>query len=121
VEPTKPEPNAPSGDAASLKAWDEFWLAATPRIFEWLRWAITLAAIQFVANRTRSPWAYIVLVVGYMALLNYYWAFFGKFRLGITGSSRAGRSVWAALVVGLGYGTYWFIKLLIGAIASAQP
>lgn len=121
MEPTKPESGNPSSDAAALKAWDEFWLAATPRIFEWLRWAITLAAIQFVANRTHSPWAYTVLVLGYMALLNYYWAFFGQFRMGVSRATKAGRWAWAAVVAGLGYGTYWFIKLLISAIASAQP
>lgn len=121
MEHPKSESNTQSDETASLKAWDEFWLASTPRIFEWLRWAITLAAIQFVANRTRSPWAYVVLIVGYVALLNYYWAFFGKLQMGISMTSKAGRWVWAALVVGLGYGTYWFIKLLVGAIASTQP
>ena len=121
MEPLKSESNTRSDASTPLKAWDEFWLAATPRIFEWLRWAITLAAIQFVANRTRSPWAYVVLIVGYVALLNYYWAFFGKFQMGISTKSKAGRGVWAALVVGLGYGTYWFIKLLVGAIVISQP
>lgn len=120
MKPSKPEPNASINDSPGLEMWDAFWLTATPRIFEWMRWAITLAAIQFVANQTKSLWAYAVLIVGYIALLNYYWAFFGKFKMGITTTSRAGSLLWAALVVSLGYGTYWFIRLLVQAIAGAN-
>ncbi|CAH2030629.1 protein of unknown function [Trichlorobacter ammonificans] len=105
-------------------SWDTFWLNATPRIFDWLRWAITLAAIQFVATKTHSVVAYTLLAISFMAMFNYYIAFFWQIKfIGFSWpkTSNGQRILSGAISCVIGYATYSIIKLMVSAVVSSQP
>jgi hypothetical protein len=124
MEPLKVDLSAKKTEPEWLRAWDDFWLATTPKVFEWLRWAITLAAVQYIAKKTHSTAAYVVLMVGFIAMLNFYFAYFGRIRfVGFSWpASETGRRLVSTMAsVLLGCGTYWLIRLIVDAIVSAQP
>ncbi len=81
TEPTKVDLRARKTEAGWVAASDHFWLAATPKLFEWLRWAVMLAAVSYIARRSDSLVLKIFLGVCYGSLLVYYQAFFGQFEL----------------------------------------
>jgi len=51
--------------------FNKFWLAATPKIFEWIGWIAALGAIGFVHAKTKSTAALILLLVGYASFFFY--------------------------------------------------
>ena len=54
TEPTKVDLRAKKTEAGWVAASDRFLLAATPKLFEWLRWAVMLAAVGYIARRSDS-------------------------------------------------------------------
>ena len=59
---------------------DNFFIKATPKIFEWLSWVITLAALTFVQHKTKSTYVSVVLGVTYFFSVAYFFAYFYQFR-----------------------------------------
>lgn len=124
TEPTKVDLRARKTEAGWVAASDHFWLAATPKLFEWLRWAVMLAAVSYIARRSDSLVLKIFLGVCYGSLLVYYQAFFGQFEfenLPWLKSSRAQRVASIVLSALLGLGTYWLVRLSVDALVDAHP
>lgn len=63
-----------------LDSSDNFFIKATPKIFEWLSWVITLAALTFVQQKTKSTYVSVTLVVTYFFSISYFFAYFYQFR-----------------------------------------
>lgn len=106
-----------------LATSDRFWLAATPKLFEWLRWAVMIAAISFVARGSASWVLHTLVGVCYGSLLLYYLAYFSQFE--VQGfpwlkSRRAHRAASIALTSLLGAGTYAIVRLSVDALVAAQ-
>jgi len=59
----------------------DFFVAVTPKVFEWLRWTITLAAISYVATVSESIPLRIVLGVCSILFTLYLFVFFWKFEI----------------------------------------
>ena len=59
---------------------DKFFLEATPKVFEWLRWAITLAALTYVQRISNSKEILSVLYLTYAFVGYYFLAYFSKFK-----------------------------------------
>jgi hypothetical protein len=56
----------------------QFWLVATPKLFEWFGWIAALGATQYVYAKTKSPAVFGLLILGYFALLFYAYAIFSS-------------------------------------------
>jgi hypothetical protein len=67
-------------DPTDKKSLDQrfhsFWLASTPKLFEWFGWIAALGAIKFVHNKTQSLAVYLLLTCGYFVLAFYTQALF---------------------------------------------
>ena len=50
-EPSKIDIRAKKTEAQWIMVSDHFWLAVTPRLFEWLRWTVILAAVAQATTR----------------------------------------------------------------------
>lgn len=66
-----------------LTPWrmDSFWLVVTPKIFEWLRWTVTLAAVTYVQKKTGSVELNIFIILCYLCLWGYFNAYFYQIEL----------------------------------------
>ncbi len=123
TEPAKVDLRARKTEAGWVAASDRFWLAATPKLFEWLRWAVMLAAVSYIARRSERLALKILLGVCYGSLLIYYQAFFGQLEfenfpwLKSNRAQRVGSIVLSAL---LGLGTYWLTRLAVDALVEAH-
>ncbi len=58
---------------------DNFFLKATPKVYEWLSWVITLAALTYVQYKTNSTYISVVVVITYTLTYFYYIAHFYQF------------------------------------------
>ena len=78
-------------EAEWQRAIDRFWLALTPRWFEWLSWITILGVITFLAEKTNSSAMNLIKIISYIALFMYFQSFFFKFELeNIPGIQSAG-------------------------------
>jgi threonine/homoserine/homoserine lactone efflux protein len=59
---------------------DAFFLAVTPKVFEWLRWVITLAVLSVVQRKSNSFALSVLLGITYVLSILYFNAFFFQFR-----------------------------------------
>lgn len=59
---------------------DAFFLAATPKFYEWLSWVITLAAMSYVQHKSPSSPMYVLIGITYVLTFYYYIAFFRQFK-----------------------------------------
>lgn len=102
--------------------WDGFWMAAVPKVFEWLRWAVMLAAVKYVANTTEVGLLGVVVNVCFVTLFFYYQALFFQFRfegLPFVKGEKAQRVVSLTLSGALAYGTWLLVWLSVEALARA--
>ncbi len=58
------------------KAFDNFWLKATPLWFDWLKWVAILGGITFLSNTTNNYLLKIASNVSYLMLFFYLQSFF---------------------------------------------
>ena len=122
-EPSKIDIRAKKTEAQWIMVSDHFWLAVTPRLFEWLRWTVILAAVTYVARDSDSPTLKLFVGLCYGALLAYFQAFFFQFEfinLPWLKSKRSQRVASVVLAFILGLVTFWIVKLSIDALVSAQ-
>ena len=62
-----------------LETCDRFWLAAVPKMFEWIRWILALAALSYVAHKGPVPILKYIVGVANVFMMFYYFAYFAKF------------------------------------------
>lgn len=104
-------------------AHDRFWLAAVPKMYEWLRWAALLGAATYVFRQSDNLVLKALLAFLYGSLLFYYFAFFEQVNLRppLTFRNRwlqaAVSAAFSAMVV---LGTFKVVTLAADAIANAQ-
>ncbi len=65
-------------DAEWFETHDRFWLSATPRLFEWLRWIIVLSAVTYAERRTNSILLKSLSIVCYFFMLVSFQSFFAQ-------------------------------------------
>jgi len=124
TEPTKVDIRAKKSEAEWIKVQDRFWLAATPKIFEWLRWAVILAAVTYVSQKSDSPILTVLVGLCYGSMLLYFQAFFAQFEfenVPFVRSPSLQRTVSILLSALLAFGTYWLIRFSIDVLVANHP
>lgn len=123
-EEEMPEPTEVKlSDFHEQSTWDAFYLAATPKFFEWLRWAATLAALKYVQQKAHSSALGILIGVAGGLLLLYFCAYFHQFRftdLPFARSPAAKRATSILLSGFLGGATWWLVDYAVDAILLIQ-
>ena len=107
-----------------LWATDQFWLEATPKLFEWFRWVIALAALTYVAERANDQILRSLVGASNFAVLAYYFAYFSRFKLrGLPFiKSRRAELVLSVLVsFTIAYLTYRLVNYSVGVLVGTQP
>lgn len=103
--------------------WDRFYLTATPKLFEWLRWAATLAALQYVQKKTHSAAVHYVTGLAGLFLLMYFNAYFYQFNftdLPFARTTMAKRLTSVVLSGLLGGAMWWLVTEAVDAIVQTQ-
>lgn len=115
--------SAKKTEAEWLAASDRFWLAVTPKLFEWLGWVALLAGVSFVQKKTESGWLLLFLVLCTVSLMFYFFALFAKFEFtGFLSSHRnVQRFISICLSSALAGGAYYLARVSINVLASANP
>src|SRR5438128_3326483 len=62
-----------------IRAFDNFWLSATPEIFKWLGWVAALAALTYIAQKGDAWLIRGLLHLYYVAIFFYFNSFFFQF------------------------------------------
>jgi hypothetical protein len=110
-------------DAEAIASLDRFSLTATPRLFEWLRWVIVLAAITYAEQQGKSVILRMLLAVGYLFMLWYFQAFFAQYEFENfpwIRSRKIQRVLSIVLSFSMGYGIYWLIKISIDSLVAGR-
>jgi len=68
-------------EAGWMRICDRFYLAATPKWFEWLSWVLVLAAFQYLSTTTGSMLLRIIPAISTMLLWKYFNAFFARLHI----------------------------------------
>jgi len=76
---------------------DRFYLAATPKYFEWLGWVAALAAVTYLKNKHGGFALSAILTIGYVLLFSYFQAFFYRFELVVNKKWSARTRRWFSL------------------------
>ena len=122
IDKTKIDLTVEKTESQWQDALDNFWLSATPRLFEWLRWLVILAATTYLAQRSNSIALKTLVGVCYLSLYMYYQAFFYQFE--ISGlplfKVRIHRAISLGISALLGIGTFFLIKAAIDAAVAAH-
>ena len=103
---------------------DSFFLSATPKLYEWLRWVITLAAITYVQNKTNSAFISAVLQTTYLFTTFYFIANFYQFRFkGLPLIKNPKIALFASLLISglLAYFTWYMVTEAVNAVVLSQP
>jgi hypothetical protein len=100
-----------------------FWLIATPKIFEWFEWVAVLGALTFLYNKHPAAALVPLLVLGYLSLVFYFGAFFLKYRVTIPGvHSKALQDILSGfLAIALGFGANRLVQLAVSAFSVGAP
>jgi len=59
---------------------DKFFLEATPKIFEWMRWIIVLAVVSYIKEISDSTAIKILLWILYIFTYGYFYSYFYQFK-----------------------------------------
>src|SRR6266702_249654 len=106
------------------RATDRFWLEATPKLFEWFRWVISLAALTYVAKKADNHVLQSLVGCANFAVLAYYFAYFSQFELrGLPFiKSRRVELLLSVLVsCAIAYLTYQLVNYSVNVLVSSQP
>lgn len=122
-DPRKIDFSAKKTEAEWQATLDAFVLAATPKLFEWLRWVLTLAVLRFVAQKTGSTALSVSLAITNGLLVLYFYSYFFQFSFTHAGirSVRVARVVSVALSGALGGITWYLVVEAVHAVVAAQP
>src|SRR2546423_35823 len=111
-------------EAGWLEAQDRFWLAFTPKLFEWLEWGAVLWGFRFFPNKNRKTWLGFLRLFCTVAMLFYFMAFFYRFKfVGIPWlqSERAHRLVSLAISGALAIAAIEVAAFAVDALSNVQP
>ncbi len=103
---------------------DAFVLEATPKIYEWLRWVLTLAALTYVQHKSKSTALSVLLAVTGSLTFLYFLSFFYQIRIkNIPFLKRSRVALFASLLVSglLGGITWLLVNEAVRAVVSSQP
>ena len=103
-------------------ALDQFWLAATPKLFDWYKWAACLTGIEMVKERNPN-WVILgIYSFSYFALMSYFYAFFFQFHFKIAGdnsrSDKWHRNISICLSGLLAVVTFYTVTLITNSIRT---
>ena len=90
--------NPPKGGNEWMAFFLNLALVATPKLFEWLKWAVLLAAVQAVSHAAHDWEITLLAVVSNIFFTGYMLAYSTRFYI-MSGSHR--RSRWISLIVGI--------------------
>jgi len=115
--------SAKKNEAGWQSTLDEFMLAATPKLFEWFRWVLTVAVLTYVQRKTHSFALLVLLWCASALLVGYYFSYFYQFTFKhrFIRSPRAARALSLVISGALGGVTYYLVTEAIHAVAAAQP
>lgn len=102
---------------------DRFYLAVTPKLYEWLRWVLTLAALSYVQKKSDSFALRLLFGLTLGLTCAYLNSFFYQFRF--TGipyvkSPTVARSLSILLAGSLGFATWLMVTAAVEALVAAQ-
>lgn len=118
-ETEKVDPSTKLSEADVQAELDRFFLAATPKIYEWLRWVLALAALTWAEQQTHSVSIGILLTTTYVCSMFYFFAFFYQFRPNFV-SNRVSR-IFAGIAYGvLASGTWFLVQEAVRAVVLAR-
>jgi len=108
-------------EAGWQKAVDDFWLKATPKLFEWLSWVLILGVFTFLDKNYKIPIIFAVVIISYLSLFFYLQAFF--FSIEFHGApfvkSDQGRRLISLLLSGiLSYSVWLFLTKIVYVISG---
>lgn len=124
ADPKEIDFSAKKTEAEWQEKLDTFFLAATPKLFEWLRWVITLSALTYVQHKTKFPAVSVLLGVTYFLTVSYFIAFFYQFRFRGFPLLKSPRvALFTSLLLSglLGGVTFLLVNEAVSAFVSTQP
>lgn len=111
--------NTRKTEAEWQKAFDDFWLKATPNWFKWLGWVIILGAFTFLSKTQKNTIIDVVVGISYAALFFYFQSFFYSIEFHgfpFVKSENARRTISLILSGLLSGGTWLFLHKVLLAI-----
>jgi hypothetical protein len=105
-------------------AWDYFWLAFTPKLFEWLGWIALLSAVRFVQAASPNAWLGFLDALCSVAMFSYFMAFFYRFKfVGIRWLRKERAHRFASVVVSGALATfaYYAAFIAVEALSNVRP
>ena len=110
---------AKKSEAEWLQTWDRFFLAATPKLFEWLGWCVLLSAVGIVRQVSGNAVLAIIQTVCIAALWFYFAAYFNRMEL--VGFLRPKPKVarFASIVISSAVAgiAYWVSRIAVAALS----
>ncbi len=100
-------------------AFDRFWLAATPKWFEWMGWILVLAVLGFVAEEAGTVLLWLVYAVSYAAVVFYFQGFFYSVRFDgfpLIKSERSRRAISLLISIALTFLVFVFVTVIVGQL-----
>jgi hypothetical protein len=121
IEP--PEDSHSTAVDVAFERFHNFWLIATPKIFEWFGWVAVLGALTFLYNKRPTLTLVPLLALGYLSLVFYFGAFFLKHRITIPGvRSKALQDILSGfLAIALGFCANRLVQLAVSAFSIGPP
>lgn len=108
-------------EAGWQKAVDDFWLKATPKLFEWLSWVLILGVFTFLDENYEIPIVSAVIIISYLSLLFYLQSFFFSIEfhgVPFVKSDRIRRLISLLLSGILSYSVWLFLYRIVSAISG---
>ncbi len=107
-------------EAEWLATLDRFWLAATPKLFDWYKWAACLAGLEIVKERN-PHWALLgIYSFSYCALIFYFHAFFAQFQFKLSNhksrSDNWHRTISICLAGSLALATFYIVAFVAHSV-----
>lgn len=114
---------AKKSEAGWIVANDKFWLAFTPKLFEWIGWVFILGAIDYMTMAAPTFHLTLMKAVCVISLQWYFMAFFWKFRFtGLPfGTGPRSSLIWrGAIAFVLSFGFWFAARAVAEQIAAFQ-
>lgn len=61
-----------------LAASDKFWLAFTPKLFEWIGWVAALAGVKYIYAKSSSFIIGMLVLLCTLGMIMYFYAYFSR-------------------------------------------
>ena len=121
--PNKIDFSVQKSEAEWQHVTDNFFLKATPKVYEWLGWVITLAALTYVQHKTNSTYISVIVVITYILTYFYYIAYFYQFLfIGLPFLKKSKLALFASYVFSslLAVITWLIVREAVNAVTMSQ-